>query len=468
LSSNRLAQAQPRKALKKIVFVLFLTGILLGTLSYVALGDADLSQFQEWQIEDRGGYYSEADGIIRLRSSGGDNCPGLYLYKQVAPVTDFNFSLQVKAATLLSFGMSVRSSLPFWWGTEGVSFEFGYYGEGKFLLARQTSTDDWIGSHFADGVADVWYTMQLSVYAEPFRIEAEVLDENGTLLGSLSASDISNFSFSDIKYLGFGVWGYYPTDYSVKNIICPFDNPSYDTPAHISISTELSSAIAGSAVNVIGTLSDSNRTPLQSELIVLSYTFAGIDSWIPISSSLTNEAGEYSFQWINSASGTFTLKTEWKGNATFTGISNTTTLSFVPYQNQSQQVLFVESNSTVSALAFNSTSSELSFTVIGPSETTGYVKATIAKSITTNGEDIEVYLDGNQLNYSVISTDDSWIITFSYSHSTHQISMHLGANTSSIRLFEVNYVLWAVIITLTFAGAIIGPVMWKRRSTHAV
>jgi hypothetical protein len=207
---------------------------------------------------------------------------------------------------------------------------------------------------------------------------------------------------------------------------------------------------------------------LQSELIVLSYTFAGIDSWIPISSSLTNEAGEYSFQWINSASGTFTLKTEWKGNATFTGISNTTTLSFVPYQNQSQQVLFVESNSTVSALAFNSTSSELSFTVIGPSETTGYVKATIAKSITTNGEDIEVYLDGNQLNYSVISTDDSWLITFSYSHSTHQISMHLGANTSSIRLFEVNYVLWAVIITLTFAVAIIGPVMWKRRSTHAV
>jgi hypothetical protein len=305
--------------------------------------------------------------------------------------------------------------------------------------------------------------MQLSVYADPFRIMAEVLAENGTLLASVSVSDMSNFSFGDIKYLGFGVWGYNATDYSVKNISLPFDTPSDDNSAYISISTELASAIAGSAVNVVGTLSDFNSTPLQNELVVLSYTFAGIDSWVPISSSLTNDAGEYNIQWINTASGTFTLKAEWSSNATFTGISNTTTLSFVPYQ--SQQVLIVESNSTVSALAFNSTSSELSFTVVGPSGTSGYVKATIAKSILANGEDTKVYLDGNQLDYSVTSTDDSWLITFSYSHSTHQISMHLGANSFSTELWGVDYVFWAVIITLTFAGAIIGTVVWKRRKS---
>jgi hypothetical protein len=86
-----------------------------------------------------------------------------------------------------------------------------------------------------------------------------------------------------------------------------------------------------------------------------------------------------------------------------------------------------------------------------------------------NGEDAKVSLDGKQLNYSVISTDDSWLITFSYSHSKHQISMYFGANTSSTRFLEVDYVFWAVIITLTFAGAIIGVVIWKRRkSTQAV
>jgi len=452
LLSNR-TKARVRIGLILASVVLFLAGFFC-TSGFAVLGDTQASPFPGWQIEDRGGYYSESNGVIRLRSSGGDICPGITLYKQIAPVADFNFSLQVNVATLESFAIYVRSDLPISGNKESVNFEFGHYGVGTFLLARQTSTDDWIGSNFADGVADVWYTMQLSVYADPFRIVAEVLDENGTLLGSISASDMSNISFGDIQYLGFGVWGYSATDYSVKNIINPFDNPSYDNPSYISISTELLSTLAGSAVNVIGTLSDSNGTSLQSELIVLSYTFAGIDSWIPISSGLTNEAGKYNIQWINSASGIFTLKTEWNGNATFMEISNTTTLSFVPYQ--SQQVFFVESNSTVSMLAFNSTSSELSFTAIGPSGTSGYVKATIAKSIMTNGEDTKVYLDGKQLNYSVISTVDSWLVTFSYSHSTHRITMYMGANTSSTNLLEVDYIFWVVIGTLTFTAANIG------------
>ena len=79
--------------------------------------------------------------------------------------------------------------------------------------------------------------------------------------------------------------------------------------------------------------------------------FWSIDSWIPISSGLTDEQGNYNIQWINSASGTFTLKTEWSGESPFIGVSNTTTLSFLPYQNK--QVFLFESNSTVYDLAFN-------------------------------------------------------------------------------------------------------------------
>jgi hypothetical protein len=372
-------------------------------------------------------------------------------------VADFNFSLQVNAATLESFGVFVRSSLPFSGSKEGVNFEFGHYGAGLFLLARRTVMDDWLGSHFADGVENVWYTMQLSVHAEPFSIRATVLDENSTLLGSYSASDMSNIRFEDIKYIGFGVWGYSSTDYSVRNIVDPFANPS-----SISISAEASSATAGSAVNVVGALSDSNGTALPNKLIVLSYTFPGIDHWIPISSSLTNEAGEYSIQWINSASGTFTLKTEWSGDGTYMGASNTTTLSFLPYD--SHQVFFVESNSTVSALAFNSTSSELTFTASGPSGTTGYVKATIAKSLVSNAENIRVYLDGEQLNYSVTSTPDSWLITFNYSHSTHQISMDFEEELPTTPS-TADYVLGAVIIAFTVSSAVVAVVTWKKNGS---
>jgi hypothetical protein len=365
--SNTLSRVCAIRLLSKLALGLFLAGFLLCVFSYEALCDVQAPTVQGWQIEDRGGYFFESGGVIRFWSDGGSNCPSLILYKQIAPMGDFNFSLQVNAATLESFGVFVRSNLPFSGGKEGFNFEFGHYGAGMFLLARRTLMDDWLGSHFADGVENVWYTMHLSVHAESFSVEATVLDENGTLLGSYSASDMSNISFEDIKYIGFGVWGYSPTDYSVRNIVDPFANPSC-----ISISAEASSTTAGSAVDVTGILSDSNGTALPNKLVVLSYTFPGIDSWIPISSCLTDETGEYSIQWINSASGTFTLKTEWSGGGTYIGASNTSTLSFLPYD--SRKVFFVESNSTISALAFNSTSSELSFTASGPSGTSGYVK----------------------------------------------------------------------------------------------
>ncbi|HCW07049.1 MAG TPA: hypothetical protein DGG95_06760 [Cytophagales bacterium] len=188
-------------------------------------------------------------------------------------------------------------------------------------------------------------------------------------------------------------------------------------PSSISISTESLSATAGSAVNVLGTLLDSNNIPLKNETVVLSYTFPGAGSWIPISSGLTDIQGNYNIQWMNSASGTFTLKTQWSGDTNHLGVSNTTTLSFLPIKNR--QLFLLESNSTVDALAFNNETSTLSFNVTGPSGTTGYVKTTISKSMLNNSETLQVYLDGKQLNYSVSALGDFWVFSFNYYHSTH-------------------------------------------------
>jgi uncharacterized protein YxeA len=192
----------------------------------------------------------------------------------------------------------------------------------------------------------------------------------------------------------------------------------------------------------------------------LSYAVAGSTSWVPIASDTTNSAGEYNIQWVNTASGTFTLKAEWNGNDDYLGASATTTLSFLPYENQ--QVFFVESNSTVSALAFNSTSSELSFTVNGTSGTTGYVKVTIAKSLVSNAENIKVYLDGNQLNYEVTSNPDSWLLTFTYMHSTHQVRINL-ANAAGDTVLGIEYwILIAVVIVIAVAG-VIGFLFWRKK-----
>jgi hypothetical protein len=410
------------------------------------------SMIQSWQVENSSGYSSESNGVIHLWSNGGSVCPSIHLYKQIKPTTDFSFSVQVNAQTMESCSIDVRGTLPVAGSMDGFNFEFGYYGDGIFALARNTSdsvfnqfpfgnSSSWTSTQFAYGNPNVWYTMQLNVSSSPFVITASVLNENGTSIGTYSTSDIAGFTFGDINYIGFGVWGYSPSDYLFRNIQDSFDKPSY-----ITISTDCSSATAGSAVNVYGTLLDSNSTPLQNKIVVLSHTFLGANTWIPISSALTDEQGNYDIQWVNSASGTFTLKVEWGGDSTHMSASNTTTLSFLPYQKQT--VFFVESNSTVYGLAFNNETSTLSFNVTGPSGTTGYVKATISKDLLTNGENLQVLMDGSQLNYSVTSEVDSWVVTFNYNHSTHQICINLEANVSTVKPWGNEVILIVIIAVL--------------------
>jgi hypothetical protein len=442
---------------KKLSTGLLIASLLILSLIQISGCETQSSTLQGWQVDNGGGFYSESNGIIRLWSNGGNDSPyngGPYigLYKQIKPTTDFIFSVQVNAKVVEGCAINLRSSLPTGGKQEGISFEFGSYGEGVFLLARNTSNygfnqlpfegaNLWTVNKFAYGDPNVWYTMQLNVTSAPFGITASVLDQNGTLIGSFSTSDMFNFTFEDINYIGLHVWGYSPSDFLFRNI-----QDSFANPASITIKTDCSSATAGSAVNVYGTLLNSNSTPLQNRIVVLSYTFSGADAWIPISSALTDEQGNYDIQWLNSASGTFTLKVEWSGDSACLSTSNTTTLSFLPYQKQ--QVFLVESNSTVYGLAFNNETSTLNFNVTGPSGTTGYVKATISKSLLTNAKDLQVFMDGNQLNYSMTSEVDSWAVTFYYHHSTHQIGIRLETNQSTTEFLSSDVILITIIALL--------------------
>ena len=438
----------------KFVLGLLMISFLLLSLNQPIRCEAQSSTFQDWQVENRGGYYSESNGTLRMWTDGGSDCPSVSIYKQIEPTHDFTFSTQVNAQTAESCAIFVRSSLPVAGRFLGFNLEYGHYGEGLFLLARNGS--NWMTSQVAYGEPNLWYTMQLSVSSSPFRIATTVFDGNGTSIWSFSTSKISNFTFEDINFIGLTVWGYSPADYLFRDIQNPFDNP-----ASISISAESMSATAGSAVNVFGTLTDSDNKPLQNKVVVLSYTFSGASSWIPISSGLTDEQGNYNIQWINSASGTFTLKTEWSGESSSIGVSNTTTLSFLPYQNK--QVFLFESNSTVYDLAFNNQTSTLSFNVTGPSGTMGYVIATISKTLLANGENLQVYMDGNQLNYSVASTLNSWVVTFNYSHSTHQISIHLDSNVSSTQPTGDLAILIVIIVLFCTILAVTGFLVYHKK-----
>jgi len=189
---------------------------------------------------------------------------------------------------------------------------------------------------------------------------------------------------------------------------------------HISISVDISSTVVGSTVNVNGRLTDVNGSALQDKLVTLSYSITGND-WVPIGSGTTNAAGEYNIQWVNTASGTFTLKVKWIGNDDYLRASANTTLSFLPHQ--SQNIFFVESNSTVSALTFNNTNAELSFTVSGSSGTSGYVKATISKDLLYTEGDWIVLVDEQPVIPTVNENANNTYLYFTYGHSTKTVEI---------------------------------------------
>lgn len=97
---------------------------------------------------------------------------------------------------------------------------------------------------------------------------------------------------------------------------------------------------------------------------------------------------------------------------------------------QTNAIFSVVSNSTISALTFNSANLELSFTVTGPSGTTGFAQVTIARTLAANITNLKVYLDEKPIEYSTTSTNDSWIISFTYTHSTHQVTIALNPNVT--------------------------------------
>jgi hypothetical protein len=95
--------------------------------------------------------------------------------------------------------------------------------------------------------------------------------------------------------------------------------------------------------------------------------------------------------------------------------------SLAAIQFTDQYVFSVTSNSTISALVFNSTANELSFSTEGPTGTTGYAKVFIAKELVANISDLKVYVDGNLTAYIATSAGDSWVLYFVYMHSTHNV-----------------------------------------------
>ena len=82
-----------------------------------------------------------------------------------------------------------------------------------------------------------------------------------------------------------------------------------------------------------------------------------------------------------------------------------------------------------SIFSFNSVNKELSFSVSGDAETTGFVNVYIPKSPVNDINCLKVNLDGNQIEYSSQPQGDGWLLYFIYNHSTHLVTISLSSSS---------------------------------------
>lgn len=233
----------------------------------------------------------------------------------------------------------------------------------------------------------------------------------------------------------------------------------YSLPTSLSLSLDSQTSLLGFRVDLTGTLKG-NGTAIGGASIVLSYSVTGGQTWNDITAVPTSADGSYSAVWVPSATGTYLVKATWTPYYPYEKGESLRVLSVNTFDDQN--VFSVTSNSTLSALAFNSTSRELSFTVTGETRTTGFVKVAIAKSLVANIADLRVYLDGASLDYMVISTDSSWVLDFIYTHSTHNVTINLGGlHVSPSEPFPIIWLIAAVVIVAVVGAGL--AVYFKKR-----
>jgi hypothetical protein len=227
------------------------------------------------------------------------------------------------------------------------------------------------------------------------------------------------------------------------------ENPKQLTKPTLDISCDSSTSFSAFKVTIDGSLS-SNSIPIADEPIQLSYSVNGGSSWQDLTLSNTDSTGKFSETWTPIVTGNYLIKATYDGNDNYAETSVIVNLAVTSYQDEN--IFSVSSNSTVSSLSFNSTSKVLSFSVTGPSNTSGYSNVYIAKTLVQDTSYISVYLDENKVDCSTVSTENSWLLHFTYEHSTHGVTVNLATKVTVDEFGNWAIYMCITLITLSTIG----------------
>jgi hypothetical protein len=279
------------------------------------------------------------------------------------------------------------------------------------------------------------------------RITTSLLDRVVDKKGQAWSGTEISAEYTLVGYLGC-IATFYGNDQTSDNpdaTMTPNPPTSTGTQLQISCQSTTSSTIK---VNIQGTLTD-DGLGIPNEPIALSYSINNGENWTDLSSVTTDSQGDFNVMWNPSATGNYMIKATWAGNSQYPAMETTVNFAITPTE-EPQSSFSINSNSTISALSFDSANKQLSFSVRGETNTTGYVEVYVPKTLMNDTSGLEVKLDGNNMNYNLGDQGDAWLITFTYHHSTHQVTMELTGQTSGS--FDSSLVGWilaaAVLIPL--------------------
>ena len=196
------------------------------------------------------------------------------------------------------------------------------------------------------------------------------------------------------------------------------------TPITVYLSLSSDSIYTGQEVTISGNLTYNGAGVPDAWVFLSSKTYVEGAVWNDIATVKTDGYGKYSAVW-KPIYGYYQVRAAWAGNSTYPETSVSVILIVKGFGNL---ITEFSSNSTISELNFNSTTRVLSFSAEGLSGTNGYVSITLEKDPSFDPQSIIVLFDGHSIDYNIDSTNQSWILSFAYTHSIHNIIVNFNAD----------------------------------------
>jgi hypothetical protein len=251
---------------------------------------------------------------------------------------------------------------------------------------------------------------------------------------ALAGSAGENFWVAKIDSNGNGPTSTTVTSISLSEAQSPSPTPTNPPPSttepenmpvlSLSCKSQTSPAIK---VTLNGQLSY-NGAALADLPILLSYSVNNGASWVDLTTVNTDKTGSFSALWTPLVTGSFLIKAVWNGSSDYPTTNTTVSLTISPYQ---ESLFSVSSNSTLTSFSFDSQQKKITFQVSGPQDTNGYVDLYIPKTLLSDVSSLTVNLDETPVTYQTESDGNNWLISFSYHHSSHQITVDLNAKTGT-------------------------------------